>query len=304
MRVLVTGGAGFIGSHIVRKLFNMGHEVFVIDNLHTGSTKNLEGMEINFLKGSIGKISNFKLPSFDVMFHYGIPSSSQMYVKNKNLIQNSIKDSISLFELARKNGSKVILSSSSSVYNGLPTPWKEDMSPIVTDFYTETRIAIERFAELYNKFYGMECIILRLFSVYGPGEEFKGRFANIISQFLWRMLKNKRPTIYGDGTQSRDFIFIEDVVKANMLAMEKDINFEIINVGSGKNLSFNSIVEILNKKLGKNITPSYIKNPIKNYVYHTLADTKKAKEVLNFEAKVKLEEGIEKTIEYYKKFIN
>ncbi|MEM2915573.1 MAG: NAD-dependent epimerase/dehydratase family protein, partial [Candidatus Bathyarchaeia archaeon] len=137
---------------------------------------------------------------------------------------------------------------------------------------------------------------LRFFSVYGPKERFKGEYANVISQFLWSMLKDEPPIILGDGTQTRDFIHIDDVIDALILAMDKDFGCEIFNVGTGVAHNFNQIVEILNKVLGKNIKPIYKPNPISNYVFHTLADTTKAEKILGFKAKITLEEGIRKLI--------
>jgi len=166
------------------------------------------------------------------------------------------------------------------------------MRIIPSDFYTEGRYAMERIAEVYNKLYGLKCIVLRLFSVYGPREEYKGKYANLVSQFLWSINKDEQPIIFGDGTQTRDFIWVKDVVKAYLLAMEKDIDFDVFNVGTGKNYSLNEVVEIINKTLGKNVKPKYVENPIKNYVFHTLADTTKAENVLKFKAKVSLEDGI------------
>lgn len=306
MNILVTGGAGFIGSHLVSKLVSEGYKTFVVDNFHTGSKENLKNEidRIKLFEGNVSEISKLNLPSIDVIFHYGIYSSSPMYKENRFLVPEAIRDAITLFEFAKNNKSKIILASSSSIYNGLPLPWKENMRPMVTDFYTEARIAIERIAELYHKFYGVNFLILRLFSVYGEREEFKGKFANNISQFLWCILQDKSPVIYGDGSQSRDFIYVEDVVRASMLAAESNLEFEIFNIGTGKNTSFNEIVSILNEKLGKSVQPKYVPNPIKNYVYHTLADTTKAKELLKFKAKVELEKGIERIIEYYKNLKN
>ncbi|MHA1607674.1 MAG: GDP-mannose 4,6-dehydratase, partial [Candidatus Freyarchaeota archaeon] len=124
--------------------------------------------------------------------------------------------------------------------------------------------------------------------------------ANNISQFLWCMMRDKPPVIYGDGTQTRDFVYVEDAVEAAMLAMEADVECDVFNVGTGKETSFNEVVEILNRKLGKNIKPKYVPNPIKNYVYRTQADPTKAEKILGFKAKTTLNEGIEKTIQYYK----
>ncbi len=170
------------------------------------------------------------------------------------------------------------------------------MPVYVTDFYTECRYAIERLAKLYSILCGVKNVGLRLFSVYGPKEEYKKQYANIISQFLWSMRKDESPVIFGDGTQTRDFTHVSDVVSAFILAMEKDFEREVFNVGTGIAHNFNQIVEILNRILGKNIEPIYKPNPIKNYVYHTLADTTKAEKLLGFKAKVTLEEGIQALI--------
>jgi UDP-glucose 4-epimerase len=302
MNVLVTGGAGFIGSNIVSRLVDLDHNVFVLDNFHTGNENNLknETDKIKVFKGNVSEINKFGLPKIDVIFHYGIYSSTPMYRSNPLLVSEVVKDATVLLEFAKNNNSKVILASSSSIYNGLPLPWKEDAQPMVTDLYTEGRIGVERLTKLYHDWYGLKVVILRLFSVYGPREEYKKKFANNVSQFLWNIMKDQSPVVYGDGTQTRDFVFVGDVVRANLLAMESDLEFEIFNIGSGKSKSFNEIIQLINKKLGKNIQPTYVPNPLKGYVHHTLADITKAKEVLNFEAKVKLEDGVDKLIEYYK----
>jgi UDP-glucose 4-epimerase len=298
----VTGGAGFIGSHIVSKLVNLGYTTFVIDNFHTGNENNLKDEidNIKIFKGNVNEINKFELPKIDVIFHYGIYSSTPMYRLNPFLTAEVVKDAIALLEFAKNNNSKLIIASSSSIYNGLPLPWKENMQPIVTDLYTEGRIAIERLAKLYHDWYRLKVVILRLFSVYGPREEHKKKFANNVSQFLWRIMKDQPPVVYGDGTQTRDFIFIEDVIRANLLAMEEDLEFETLNIGTGRNKSFNEVISLLNKKLGKSIQPTYVQNPLKGYVYHTLADTTKANEVLGFKAKTELEDGIDELIKYYK----
>jgi len=218
-----------------------------------------------------------------------------MYKKNTRLVGEAINDAIEVFEYAKMNGCKVVYASSSSIYNGNKLPYREDMPVYVTDFYTECRYAIERLAKLYNILYGAKSVGLRFFSVYGPKEEFKKQYANIVSQFLWAMRKDEAPVIFGDGTQTRDFTHISDVVDALTLAWKKDLECEVFNVGTGVAYSFNQVVEILNRLLGKNIRPIHKPNPIKNYVYHTLADTTKAESILGFKAKIPLEEGL-KTI--------
>ena len=299
LRVVVTGGCGFIGSNLVERLVKDGFSVAVFDNLHTGSLKNIEGLDVEFFNEPYSKLAEI-VPEAEVVFHLGIPSSSPMYKRNPKLVGGAINDAIEVFEYAKKSGCKVVYASSSSIYNGNQVPYREDMPVYVTDYYTECRYAIERMAKLYNILFGVKSVGLRFFSIYGPKEEFKKQYANIVSQFLWSMRRDEQPVIFGDGTQTRDFTHVYDVVDALLLAWKKDFECEIFNVGTGVAHSFNEVVEILNKLLGKYIKPIYKPNPIKNYVYHTLADTTKAEQVLGFKAKVELEEGVRRTIEYYK----
>ncbi|MEM4530102.1 MAG: NAD-dependent epimerase/dehydratase family protein [Candidatus Methanomethylicaceae archaeon] len=295
MKIIVTGGCGFIGSNLVEQLVKDGYEVIIFDNLSTGNLKNIEGLNVKFFNKPYEKMSEL-VSNIDIIFHLGMPSSSPMYKNNPELVGKTINDAIAIFEYARKNNCKVVYASTSSLYNGNIPPYKEDMPIYVTDYYTECRYAIERLAMLYNKLYGVKSVGLRLFSVYGPKEEYKKEYANIISQFLWLIKQNKPPIIYGDGNQTRDFIHVLDVVKAFILAMEKDFEYEIFNIGTGKAYSFNDVINLINKILEKNIKPIYKPNPIKNYVYHTLADTSKAEKILEFKAKINLEDGIKSLI--------
>lgn len=298
-RYIVTGGSGFIGSNLVERLVLEGHEITVIDNFHTGNKKNLEGLSVEIVEGNASKITTTNT-AVDGVFHLGVYSSSPMYKKDPHLVSRAIDDFISILEFCKKNKCKLVFASTSSIYNGNEIPWREDMEIKVTDYYTEARYYMERLAKLYNKLHGVESIGLRLFSIYGPKEEYKGKYANIITQFLWDIMKDKSPVIFGDGEQTRDFVYVTDVVDAFLIAMDSDIKCDIFNVGFGKNYSFNEVVELINKKLGKEIKPTYVENPIKNYVYHTLADTEKSEKILGFKAKIDLEEGLNRLIEYYK----
>ena len=302
MRFVVTGGAGFIGSNLVERLIKDGHEVIVIDNLHTGNLHNLKNMNIKFLKGGAGDIEKIIDP-IDGIFHLGIPSSSPMYKTKRELIYEAMKDWIKILEFATKNKVKIVLASTSSIYNGNPLPWREDMQIIPTDFYTEVRYSMERIARVYHELYGTKVIALRLFSVYGEREEFKGEYANLVTQFILAALKGETIKVFGDGTQTRDFIYVQDVVEAFIKAMNSNIDFDIFNVGKGKNYSLNEVIAMVSRILDTEIKVRYVENPIKNYVWHTLADTTKAELKLGFKAKVELEEGIRKIIPYYKKVI-
>lgn len=297
MKILVTGGAGFIGSNLVEELVKE-NSVIVLDNLHSGSLDNLRKVKdkIEIINDSCNNIHKLKLPKVDIIFHLGIASSSPMYKQNPLLVGEAINGTISVFEYAKKEKiKKVIFASSSSLYNGLQPPHNESMDIKVTDFYTEARLCIERIAKLYNVLNGIKSVGLRFFSVYGPHEEAKGKYANIVSQFLWEMEKGKSPIIYGDGTQRRDFVFVKDIVKACLLLMNSEFECDVFNIGTGNSYSFNDVVDILNNKLNSNIKPTYIEMPVKNYVDHTLADTKKIKN-LGYKSEYSLEKGIDEII--------
>lgn len=299
MKVLVTGALGFIGSNITERLVKEGHEVFALDNMHTGSESNVDKVKdrIKIFKmnsGDLGEIDE----KFDVILHNGIYSSSPMYKKDPYLFAKAVDEWISVLEYARKNGSKVIFASTSSLYNGIKPPHREDAHPFIMDFYSEARYAMERLAKLYTDFYSMTVTGLRYFSVYGPHEKAKGGYANLVTQFLWKMKAGERPVIFGDGTQTRDFTYVDDVVEANMLAISHPKS-GIFNVGTGRGTSLKDVVRILNQKLGTSLEPKYEPNTIKNYVQHTLADTSKAEKELGFRAKINLEDGIGRLIKYY-----
>jgi len=299
LSVLVTGGAGFIGSNLVEALLDSGEEVTVLDNLSTGSLENLKN-----LSGSLRIIETdcMDLPNLDIdpdsIYHLGVPSSSPMYKSNPMLVGEAINGAIGVFELAKKRGCKVVYASTSSLYSGLEPPHIEDMEVLVTDYYTEARMCMERMAELYNKFFGIDSVGMRFFSVYGPKERPKKQYANIVTQFLWEMMEGKSPQIYGDGTQTRDFVYVKDVVRALKLAMDSGYH-GALNVGTGTSYSFNQVAKILAKKMDIDIEPEHIENPINNYVAHTLADTTKAEVALGFQSRYTLDEGIEELIKYY-----
>jgi len=305
-KYLVTGGAGFIGSNLVENLIRDEHEVVVLDNFHTGSLDNLKNIHSENLKILKGDIPHLPINlDFDGIFHFGIPSSTPMYKDNKYLMGHTINEF--LYLLNTHPTTKIVYASSSSIYNGLSPPHVEYNTPRITDFYTETRISMERLSFLYHTLYGNKIIGLRMFSVYGPHEQAKGHYANMITQMLWKMQDFEPPVIYGDGMQTRDFIRVEDVVEAFKTVMDSLIEYGVYNVGTGVAHSFNDVLAALGKELGrgdelgkKPIVCEYVENPIKNYVMHTLADTQKMTKHFGFKAKISFEEGIKKIIEDYK----
>jgi UDP-glucose 4-epimerase len=306
LSVLVTGGAGFIGSNLVEDLLASGKKVTVLDNMDTGSTSNLKDLngDLEVVEASCVNISKFNLKP-EAIYHLGIPSSSPMYKRNPFLVGDAINGTIAVFELARSAKCRVVYASSSSLYSGLTPPHREDMTIQVTDYYTEARLAIERIAELYKRLFDVPSAGMRFFSVYGPKEGAKKQYANMVTQFLWEIMEGKSPMIYGDGTQTRDFTYVKDVVRALRIAMSSDYH-GILNVGTGAAYSFNDVVDLINEGLinegiGSEIKPKYVDNPIKNYVSHTLADTSKTKEIIGFEACCTLDDGIRSLIKFMKK---
>jgi len=356
----VTGGAGFIGSNLANALShetqnssqypveqqlksqgvnringernNKTNDVIALDDLSLGISSNLS-KEVKLVKGSV---MDFDLvlelgKDCDYIFHQAALSSSPMFLNDpRKGIDTNVMGFMNVMESAKRNKVKrVIYASSSSIYNGLPMPYKESVNVAPKTFYESSFYCREVIAQTYNLEYGIESIGLRYFSVYGPNERHKGRFANNISQFIWDMVEKKSPIIYGDGTQTRDFTFVDDVVRANILAMGKqnsrsagegsdndndndnakghwrkdilDSGFGVYNIGTGIQTSFNSVVEIINKLLGTDIRPTYTKNPINNYVQHTLADISLARLELGYEPKWRnVEEGIKQLLSQYR----
>ena len=299
-RIIVTGGAGFIGSNLVQKLVD-NNEVLVVDNLHTGSIENLkdsEGDNLRFLKLDVRNFSTIDFDA-DVIFHLGFYSASPMYRENPGIVGEVVSGMISILDYAKERGSRIVFSSTSSIYNGVKPPQREDIIPQVTDLYTEARIACERLGNLYWKLHGVNVSAMRFFSVYGNHERSKGGYANLATQFMIDMKGGKRPVIYGDGSQRRDFVFATDVCDALIKASDHN-GFEVFNVGYGVNYSLNELVEKINSILKTSIEPEYIEMPVKNYVMETLADTSKAERILNFKAKVDLDHGLRMIADYYR----
>ena len=298
-KYIVTGGAGFIGSNLVHDLINKGNEVIVVDPLHTGSRELINDVPVEFYHMAFHEFyKSGKWKDIDGLYHLGKPSASPMYRESRERLLESINGSVAALEMVKELGVKMVSASTSSVYNGLEPPHREDMIINPTDFYTEARIFEERNAKIYEEFYGIRWNEMRFFSIYGPREQFKKNYANLVTQFLWAMKKGEQPVIYGNGEQKRDFVYVDDVVDILERAMASKHN-GIYNVGTGKSYSLNEMMEMLRGKLNADIKAKYIENPMKNYVMVTLASTEKARRDLGFEAKVSLREGIDKIEKYY-----
>ena len=296
MKYLITGSSGFIGSNLVDKLKSDGHEVYGLDNHTTGK-----------LMGHVKEVDWFDLDNIklDGIFHLGMPSTSPLYKEKPTVyVTDMVKISMKVLECARANNCPVVYASSSSLYNGHNPPHQEWMKPHIKDYYTEQRHWLERMAQFYAGRSDLGIVGLRFFSVYGPRDENKGSYANVITQFALDIIDGKSPVIYGDGEQSRDFVHVLDVCKACVMAMEYATEFagihDVFNVGTGKAYSFNESVRIINRTLKIDIKPKYVENQIHNYVFDTRAETTKADKLMGFKANIIFERGLKEHVEYLK----
>jgi len=295
---LVTGGAGFIGSNfcnINKKKF----DVTALDNLFLGDPDNLD-KDVKFIKGDACKMEDLnRVGKVDYVIHLAGTSSAPMFM-GEGFIQgyvNSIQSFVTVLEWARKNGAKKMLyASTSSLYGNNPLPLVETQEVTPINHYAVTKRTYEYCAKCYNKVYPeMDILGFRFMSVYGPNEEAKGIYANLISQFCWDIGRDLVPVIYGDGNQFRDFTNVRDVVQGLTLAIghKEKLGADVFNIGTGHATKINEVVDALNKAFGKHIKPKHIENPVKeNYVIGQHADIGKIQKVLGYKPTVKLKDGI------------
>lgn len=301
MKILVTGGTGFIGSNLTKRLVENGHDVRVFDDLSLGREANLKDVmkQIKFIKGDItDKYLVFSaVRKCDYVFNLAAASSAPMFDEDpREGYKVNVMGFLNILDASRRQDVKrVLYASSSSIYGNIPMPHNEDTKVMAPNFYSATKMANEEAARLYTEIFNLDTVGFRFFSVYGPNEVHKGKYANIVSQFLWAMQSNLVPVIFGNGSQTRDFTYVDDVIDALLLAMTADnrVAGDFFNIGTGNRSSFNEVIAILNEVLNKDIKPEYTKNPIKNYIIHTMADISKIKKTLGYKPTYTLRRGIE-----------
>jgi len=299
-RVLITGGAGFIGSQLARRLLKENAHVIILDNFSVGKKENIPP-DCEVIEGDVTDEKTLnKINDIDYVFHFGAPSSVILFNENPKLcIHTTICGFVNVLEWAKRAGvRKVVYPSSGSVYGNTPLPQREDMQPHPTNLYGICKLTCELIAEKYSK--DVPNVGLRIFAGYGPGEAHKEKIASVVTLFLNSLLKNERPVIFGNGLQRRDFVYIDDIVAAILGSTENHIQ-GVINVGSGCSYSFNEVLDMLNSMLNKKIEPIYIDKPI-NYLENTLADITKMKAILKIEP-IPLGEGLKRYL-YTKRLIN
>lgn len=271
---IVTGGAGFLGQNIVNKLIKCEAKVVVIDNFLYGAKKENVNKKAFLIKRDVRDSSIFKkIPKrkYDYLFHFAAPSSTVLFEENlPESVDITIRGFLNTIRFAAINKIRYIYPSTGSLYNGVKPPHTEKavLNPDAQNDYAKTKIALEYIAKLYKP--SINALGLRILAGYGPGEMHKGRFQGVIYGFCHSMYKGRRPVIWGDGSQRRDFIFIDDIVDIT-LTLAINCPESLVNVGTGSDISFKEVVNLINKYLTSPIEPTHIQKP-KIYLERTTAD--------------------------------
>ncbi|MFZ3060718.1 MAG: SDR family oxidoreductase [Candidatus Methanoperedens sp.] len=304
---VVTGGAGFIGANSVIQLIKHDNEVIAIDNLSTGKMENLSEVDsqIRFVNGDIRNPELLKelFQGVDYVLHYAAMISVPLSIKDPvSANQNNIDGTLNVLMAAQDAGVKrVVFVSSAAVYGNLPVfPKTEEMKPEPLTPYAITKLAGEYYCRIFHELYGLETVSLRYFNVFGPRQDPNSQYAAVIPKFITAMLQGRRPVIYGDGEQSRDFTYVQDNVDAALLACSAGgAAGKVFNIACGRRTTLNELVEILNNILGTDIEPVYT-DPQPGDVKHSMADISLARKVLGFEPEFAFEDGLRKTVEWFK----
>ncbi len=306
-KFLVTGGAGFIGSSICRKLVSQGCFVRVVDNLLTGKKSNLAEIidEIEFIEADMGEseVAQSAVKDIDVVFHQGALPSVPVSVDNPAATHRHCVDATFTMLLAARDAGvkRFVYAASSSAYGDSPiSPKVETMPCDPLSPYAVAKLTGEYYCSVFYKVFGLETVSLRYFNVFGPRQDPTSQYAAAIPAFVTAILEDQPPTIYGDGEQSRDFTYIDNVVQANLLAgSAKETHGETVNIACGQAVTVNEIIAMINKLLGKNVRPIYTA-PRPGDVKHSLADITAAGKLLNFEPTVPFAEGLKSAINWYR----
>jgi len=308
MKYLVTGGAGFIGSNIVKELLRQGQEVRVLDNFATGKRENilplLRNPKLTLIEGDLRSfhIARAAVKGVDYILHQGALPSVPRSI-NDPITSNDVNvlGTLNILEAAREFGVKrVVCASSSSIYGNSETLPKVETMPVnPMSPYALTKYAQERYCQIFHQLYGLETVSLRYFNVFGPNQDPTSQYSAVIPKFIRLIQQEREPIIYGDGLQSRDFTFVENNVWANIQACtaEKAAG-EVINIACGERYTLLDLVRMINEIMGKNVEPRF--EPERpGDVKHSLAGIEKAKQLLGYEVRVDFRAGLQQTIEFF-----
>jgi len=312
MRVLVTGGAGFIGSNLAEYLLNGGYEVSVFDNFITGKRENVKALEAvakknkHALEVIEGDIRDFKalkkaVKDREMVFHQAALPSVARSIQDPVLTSEiNVIGTINVLKAAcDENARRLVYASSSSVYGFNPVPQKEEMMPSPLSPYAVSKLAGEHYCKVFFETYGLETVALRYFNVFGPRQDANSEYAAVVPKFIKALLDNERPVIYGDGSQSRDFTYVKNVCEANVLAAKsKNAAGKVFNIACGKSTSVNQLLSKISELVGKKAEPIYAEKR-KGEIRDSLADISAAEKILNYKPRYNLVEGLKETISYF-----
>jgi len=303
---LVTGGAGFIGSHLVENLVKQGHNVRILDNFLTGKRENIAEFlgEIDLIEGDIRDLETCRQAAEEVDFvlHQAALPSVPRSIEDPVLTNEiNIGGTLNLLLAAKeKKVRKFVFASSSSVYGDDETlPKREGVEGAPLSPYAVTKLIGEKYCQVFNRVFGLSTVSLRYFNIFGPRQDPFSQYAAVIPIFITKIIQGERPVIFGDGEQSRDFTYVTNIVEANRLAIEaSEISGEVINVACGDKTTVNQLFETIRKLLQKDLAPIH-EEPRPGDIRHSFADITKAHGVLKYEPKISLSEGLRETIRWY-----
>lgn len=307
MTYLITGVAGFIGSNLATQLLETDHTVYGLDNFETGRRVNIEPLldhpNFTFYDGDLRNPEDVQqaVQNARYILHQGAVPSVPRSVEDPVLsTEANCTGTANLIDAARKaDVEKIVVASSSSVYG--PTeisPKHEDLPSNPVSPYALSKFYTERLAVQASEYYDLDAIALRYFNIFGPRQDPEGDYAAVIPKFIEIMRDGDCPPIYGDGTQSRDFTYIDNAIQANLKAIESDATGEVLNVGCGDSITINTLVDELNEILGTDIEPEYT-DPRPGDVPHSKADISKPRELIGYDPVVTFREGLERTVEWF-----
>ena len=306
-RYLVTGGAGFIGSNIAEELVSLGEEVVVFDNLSTGHEGNIEHIrqDITFVKGDIRNASEVRkaLNGVDYVLHQAALASVPRSIDDPLLVNEvNVGGTLTVLDESRHASVKcVVYAASSSAYGDSEVlPKREDMLPAPLSPYAVSKLVGEHYCSVYSEVYGLPTISIRYFNVFGPRQDPASQYAAVIPIFISHLLDGKAPSIYGDGEQSRDFTYVGNIVKANIMAAQSEkAAGQSVNIACGGRFTLNELYRMLCELIGVSIDPVYA-DPRQGDVKHSHADISMAEELLGYSVETDFEEGLKRTVEWYR----
>ena len=305
---LVTGGAGFIGSHIAETLVGRGDRVRVLDNLSTGRLSNLDGFRdgVEFIEGDVAdaEVVGRAVDSVDCVFHEAALASVPLSVERPLESHAACATgTVTLLDAARRGGvRRVVYAASSAAYGDQPTSSKRETDlPAPLSPYAAAKLAGELYCQAFWKSFGLETVAIRYFNVFGPRQDPHSQYSAVIPLWITAMLAGQQPVIYGDGRQSRDFSFVANIVHANLLAADApNVAGRTINAADGRSTDLLTLLDVLNRRLGMNVKPRFAP-PRQGDVRESQADITLARQLLGYEPQVDFEEGLRRSVDYYGK---